>query len=67
MIKEVRMSGHPAIIEAYLNGSLIPRLDEWKGKRGSNSSGGFLPDEAAVLKFLKRAINGRKRLVRSAG
>ena len=58
---------HPAIIEAYLNGSLIPRLDEWKGKRGSNSSRGFLPDEAAVLKFLKRAINGRKRLVHSAG
>jgi hypothetical protein len=46
---------------------LIPRLDEWKGKRGSNSSGGFLQDEAAVLQFLKRAINGRKRLVRPAG
>jgi DNA topoisomerase-1 len=58
---------HPAIIEAYLDGSLIPRLDEWKGKRGSNSSGGFLQDEAAVLQFLKRAINGRKRLVRPAG
>ena len=58
---------HPAIIEAYLDGSLIPRLDEWEGKRGSNSSRGFLPDEAAVLKFLKGAINGRKRLVRPAG
>jgi len=58
---------HPAIIEAYLDGSLIPRLDEWKGKSSSSSSRGFLPDEAAVLKFLKRAINGRKRLVRSAG
>jgi len=57
---------HPAIIEAYLDGSLIPRLDEWEGKRGSNSSGGFLPDEAAVLRFLKRAINGRKRLARAA-
>jgi DNA topoisomerase-1 len=57
---------HPAIIEAYLDGSLIPRLDEWKGKSGSNSSGDFLPDEAAVLKFLKDAINGRKRLVCSA-
>jgi DNA topoisomerase-1 len=54
---------HPAIIEAYLDGSLIPRLDEWKGKSSSSSSRGFLPDEAAVLKFLKRAINGRKRLV----
>jgi len=57
---------HPAIIEAYLDGSLIPGLDEWQGKKGSNSSGGFLPDEAAVLKFLKHtgsavhaARNGR--------
>lgn len=57
---------HPAIIEAYLDGSLIPKLDEWKGKSGSSSSRGFLPDEAAVLKFLKCAINGRKRLARSA-
>lgn len=57
---------HPAIIEAYLDGSLIPRLDEWKGKSGSSSSRGFLPDEAAVLKFLKRAIKDRKRLVGSA-
>ena len=57
---------HPAIIEAYLDGSLIPRLDEWRGKSGSSSSRGFLPDEAAVLKFLKLAIHGRKRLVRSA-
>jgi len=52
---------HPAIIEAYLNGSLIPKLDEWKGKTGSNSSGRFLPDEAAVLRFLKRAGSGRKK------
>jgi DNA topoisomerase-1 len=57
---------HPAIIEAYLDGSLIPRLNEWKGKSSSSSSCGFLPDEAAVLIFLKRAIHGRKRPVRSA-
>jgi DNA topoisomerase-1 len=57
---------HPAIIESYLDGSLIPRLDEWKCKSGSSSSRGFLPDEAAVLKFLKRAIKGSERLVCSA-
>jgi DNA topoisomerase-1 len=57
---------HPAIIEAYLDGSLIPRLDEWKGKSSSRSSRGFLPDEAAVLKFLKRAIDGRRSLVCSS-
>ena len=26
---------HPAVIEAYLDGSLIPKLDEWKGKAQS--------------------------------
>ena len=57
---------HPAIIEAYLDGSLIPGLDEWKGRTGSNSSGRFQPDEAAVWRFLKRAINGRKKRARSA-
>ena len=58
---------HPAIIDAYLDGSLISRLDETKDKTSSSSSNGFLPGEAAVLKFLKRAIHGKKRLVRSAG
>lgn len=57
---------HPAIIEAYLDGSLIPKLDEWKGRTGSTSSGRFLPDEAAVLRFLKRASKGRKKRTRLA-
>jgi DNA topoisomerase-1 len=50
---------HPAIIEAYLDGSLIPRLNEWKDKTGSNSSRRLRPKEAALLRFLKRANNRR--------
>jgi DNA topoisomerase-1 len=57
---------HPAVIEAYLDGSLIPKLNEWKSKTPSPSSGRLHPDEAAVLRFLKRAGNGRKRRTRSA-
>ena len=57
---------HPAVIEAYLDGSLIPKLNEGKSKTSSTSSGRLRPDEAAVLRFLKRAGNGRKRRVRSA-
>jgi len=54
---------HPAIIEAYLAGSLIPKLDEWKNKTRSTSSGRLRSTEAAVLRFLKRAGTG----VRVAG
>ena len=56
---------HPAIIAAYLDGSLIPKLEEWKGKTGSNSSSRLRPHEAAVLRFLKWAGNGRKKRSRS--
>jgi DNA topoisomerase I len=49
---------HPAIIEAYLDGSLIPKLNEWKGKTSSNFPGQLRPDEAAVLRFLKRVRFG---------
>jgi DNA topoisomerase-1 len=51
---------HPSVIEAYLDGSLIPKLNEWKGKTSSNSAGRLRSDEAAVLRFLKRAGNRRK-------
>ena len=57
---------HPAVIGAYLDGSLIPKLNEWKSKTSSNSSRRLQPDEAAVLRFLKRAGNGGKRHARPA-
>jgi DNA topoisomerase-1 len=57
---------HPAIIEAYLDGSLIPKLDEWKGKPSSNSSRRLRPHEVAVLRFLKHAGSGRKKRAASA-
>src|SRR6266498_1685176 len=56
---------HPAIIAAYLDGSLIPGLNEWKGKTSSNSSCRLRPKEAAVLRFLKRASSGRKKCAHS--
>jgi DNA topoisomerase-1 len=56
---------HPAIIEAYLDGSLIPMLDQWKSKTRSSSSCRLRPDEIAVLKFLKRAGNVKSRRGRS--
>jgi DNA topoisomerase-1 len=56
---------HPAIIEAYLDGSLIQKLNEWKGSGRSNSSFRLRPKEAAVLRFLKRAGNGRRKRSRS--
>ena len=52
---------HPAIIEAYLDGSLIPKLDEWKGRTTSDSSYRLRPKEAVVLLFLKSAASGRKK------
>jgi DNA topoisomerase-1 len=57
---------HPAVIEAYLDGSLIPKLNEWKSKTSSTSSCRLRPDEAAVLGFLKRASHGRKQRARPA-
>lgn len=53
---------HPAIIEAYLDGSLIPKLNE--STTGSRSSRGLRPKEAAVLRFLKHASNGRRKRAR---
>jgi DNA topoisomerase-1 len=49
---------HPAIIEAYLDRSLIPKLGDWKGNTRSNSKLRLQPKEAAVLRFLKR--HGKK-------
>lgn len=56
---------HPAIIEAYLDGSLLPKLNAWRGKTNAHSSRRLRPDEAAVLAFLKRAANGSGRRRRS--
>jgi DNA topoisomerase-1 len=52
---------HPAIIAAYLDGSLIPKLIEWNGKARSTSSSQLRPDEVAVLRFLRQASNGRRK------
>ena len=57
---------HPAIIAAYLDGSLILKLNDWKGKTGSDSSCRLRPKEAAVRRFLKRASDGRRKRVRSS-
>lgn len=57
---------HPAVIEAYLDGSLIPRLNEWKGKTGSSSSCRLRPEETALLRFLKRGSSGKKKPACSA-
>lgn len=57
---------HPAVILAYLDGSLIPKLNEWKSKTSSTASGRLRLEEAAVLRFLRRAGNGRKRHTVSA-
>jgi DNA topoisomerase-1 len=56
---------HPAIIAAYLDGSLVSQLNEWKNKTSSNSSSRLQPKEAAVLRFLKRAGNGSRKRKRS--
>lgn len=54
---------HPAIIEAYLDGSLISKLNG-QGKTGSISSRQLRSDEAAALRFLKRATNGKRKCAR---
>ena len=54
---------HPAILEGYLDGTLIPKLNERKGKNNSNR---LRPTEAAVLRFLKLASNRARKNTRSA-
>lgn len=49
---------HPAVIEACLDGSLILKLNG--GKVNSASTNRLRSDESAVLRFLKRASNGKK-------
>jgi DNA topoisomerase-1 len=56
---------HPAIIAAYLDGSLVSQLNEWQSRTSSNSSSRLRPKEAAVLRFLKRAGNGSMKRKRS--
>ena len=56
---------HPAIIEAYLDRSLIQKMGEWKDNTRSSSFRRLQPKEAAVLRFLKRVSNGRKKRARS--
>lgn len=46
---------HPAVVEACLDGTLLSKLNEAKSGTGPATSRGLIPDEAAVLRFLKRA------------
>ena len=57
---------HPAVIEAYLDRTLITKLNGRRSKTSSASSSRLRPDEAAVLRFLKCAGNGRKKHARPA-
>lgn len=48
---------HPGIIDAYLEGSLLPRLDEQAiPMEQDTASNGLHPDEIRVLKYLKAAF-----------
>jgi DNA topoisomerase-1 len=57
---------HPAIIAAYLDGTLIPKLNECKGKVSSNSTSRLRPKEAALLRFLKSISKGKRKRTHSA-
>jgi DNA topoisomerase-1 len=51
---------HPAVIEAFLNGSLIPRLEQGRSTTGSKSLWRLRPDEVAVMRFLNQAGDGTR-------
>ncbi|QBD76584.1 DNA topoisomerase IB [Ktedonosporobacter rubrisoli] len=51
---------HPAIIEGYLDGSLLPFLNERAKKVISKAPDELHDDEAIVLAFLKQAIHNEK-------
>ena len=44
---------HPAILEAYVDGSLIPMLEKWNGRVKPGSTGRLRADEALLIQFLK--------------
>jgi DNA topoisomerase-1 len=57
---------HPAVLEGYLDGSLIPKLNERKDKNSSTTWGRLRSIEAALLRFLKAASNRGRKQTRSA-
>jgi len=57
---------HPAIIEAYLDGSLIQKLNEGRRQTSSVSSCRLRSIEASVVRFLRHAGNAGKKHTRSA-
>jgi DNA topoisomerase-1 len=50
---------HPAVVAASLDGSLVAKLNGRKTSTRPPSMRGLYSDEAAVLRFLKRAGSGR--------
>jgi DNA topoisomerase I len=48
---------HPAVIEAYLDGSLAEALGRPAEKNGAAPAKGLRPEEAAVLKFLQERLS----------
>jgi DNA topoisomerase-1 len=52
---------HPAIIEGYLDGSLLSQLQRRVGKELRSRRESLPPDEAAVLRFLQRGLKRRRR------
>ena len=57
---------HPAIIDAYLDGSLLPELKPRKGRTRSKASRRLRPEEAAVLRVLTRSSKRRRKRAPSA-
>jgi DNA topoisomerase-1 len=52
---------HPAVLDAYLDGSLRQTLDCWAGKPAARSGRGLSPEEKAVLALLRRSHQTVKR------
>lgn len=54
---------HPAVLDAYLDGSLLDTLRQ-RAQKQFRSGGSLRPEEAAVLSFLSHRAPGRRRRVR---
>jgi DNA topoisomerase-1 len=57
---------HPAVVAAYRDGTLLPKLNETNGSAASKALRGLQPGEVAVLRFLKQIDNGRNVRTRTA-
>jgi DNA topoisomerase-1 len=52
---------HPAIIDAYVDGSVHSICDKYWTSRARPAKGGLSADEAAVVAVLRRAVNAGKK------